>query len=89
MAKTVNLGDKYTHRLTLRLTDAQMDFLTKMSTLMGCSPSEYLRMMINSSAITVGSKIDGFLDGSIWEKMIKTEEVERLENVKTDSNDKL
>lgn len=48
MAKTVNMGDKYEHRLTLRLTDKQFDFVVTCAELLGVSPSEYIRMSINA-----------------------------------------
>lgn len=44
-----NLGDKYNHRVTLRLNDSQHEFLIDISNLLGVSPSDYVRMMINAS----------------------------------------
>ena len=79
MPKTTNLGDPYTHRLTLRLSDKQMDFLRSVSDIMGVSPSEYLRMTINTAAVSMSQKIE----------MMKKGEVGMYEDVKTDSNDKL
>ena len=79
MPKTTNLGDPYTHRLTLRLSDKQMDFLKSVSDIMGVSPSEYLRMTINAAAESMSKKID----------QMKKGEVGMYEDVKTDSNDKL
>lgn len=79
MPKTTNLGDPYTHRLTLRLSDKQMDFLKSVSDIMGVSPSEYLRMTINAAAVSMSKKID----------QMKKGEVGMYEDVKTDSNDKL
>ena len=79
MPKTTNLGDPYTHRLTLRLSDKQMDFLRSVSDIMGVSPSEYLRMTINAAAVSMSKKID----------LMKKGEVGMYEDVKTDSNDKL
>ena len=35
--KTVNMGSKYTHRVTLRLNDEQYDFLIKVSEVLGVS----------------------------------------------------
>ena len=46
MAKTVNLGDKYTHRVTLRLTDSQFQYIVSSSDQMGVSPSEYMRQIL-------------------------------------------
>jgi predicted DNA binding CopG/RHH family protein len=34
-------------RMTLRLSNEQMDFISKMGKSYGLSPSEYLRMLIN------------------------------------------
>lgn len=79
MAKTTNLGDPYNHRLTLRLTDKQMNFLKDLSDIMGVSPSEYLRMTINTAAVSMSQKIE----------MMKKGEVGMHEDVKTDNNDKL
>ena len=79
MPKTTNLGDPYTHRITLRLSDKQMDFLKDVSEIMGVSPSDYLRMTINAAAVSMAHKID----------QMKKGEVGMHEDVKTDSNDKL
>lgn len=38
-----------TNRITLRLNDEQMEFITKDCEMLGVSPSDYLRMIINSS----------------------------------------
>lgn len=35
------------HRITLRLNDEQMDFVRRSSELLDCSPSDFLRMVIN------------------------------------------
>lgn len=51
MAKTINYGDPYTHRITLRVTDEQMAYLISVSELLGVSPSEYVRMTINAGAV--------------------------------------
>lgn len=47
--KTVNYGSKYTHRITLRLSDEQFNFITDISRVLGVNPCDYLRMSINSS----------------------------------------
>lgn len=65
MSKTVNLGDPLTHRLTLRLTDKQFDFLTNVSTLMGTTPSDYLRMAVNASMISSSKAIDKMMKGEV------------------------
>lgn len=46
MAKTVNLGDKYTHRVTLRLNDSQFQYIIRSAEKMGVSPSEYMRSVL-------------------------------------------
>lgn len=76
--KTVNLGDPLTHRLTLRLTDKQFEFLTQVSTLMGTTPSDYLRMVVNASMVSTGKSI---------EKMVKGEVGMSYENVEADKHD--
>lgn len=76
--KTVNLGDPLTHRLTLRLTDKQFEFLTQVATLMGTTPSDYLRMVVNASMVSTGKSI---------EKMVKGEVGMSYENVEADKHD--
>lgn len=81
--KTVNLGEKYTHRITLRLNDEQYAFLMDVAHLLGVSPSDYLRMCVNSGM--VASK-QGFQVGckTLVEGVAGTHE-----DVKADSNNKL
>lgn len=78
MSKTVNLGDPLTHRLTLRLTDKQFDFLTNVSTLLGTTPSDYLRMAVNTSMIASSKSLD---------KMMKGEVGMSNENIETNKHD--
>lgn len=73
--KTVNLGDPFVKRLTLRLTQPQMDFVVAISKTLGVSPSDYFRMAINASM----SNPD----------VIKIVGGTSNENVKTDSDNKL
>lgn len=80
MAKTSNLGDPYTRRLTLRLSDAHMEFLAKMSDILGVSPSEYIRMNIQMQMVSMSKSVDKMANGEMLE-------VERHENVKTDKHD--
>lgn len=92
MAKTVNLGDPYTRRLTLRLSDQQMEFLGKMSDILGVSPSEYIRMTIQMSMVSMSKSLDNMLSGDIVGKIQQIQESgvsTSNENVKTDINDKL
>lgn len=77
--KTVNLGKKYTHRVTLRLNDEQYDWLLAIAGVLGVTPSDYMRMSINTGMVTVQRGIISIDNG----------EVGTNENVKTDSNDKL
>jgi len=85
--KTTNLGDPYTRRMTLRLTDPQMEFLQKISTIMGVSPSDYIRMAINTSMVTSGSLVDDMVSGKAARDFVqKGMGGTSNENVKTDSN---
>lgn len=74
MAKTVNLGDKYEHRVTLRLNDNQFNYVCQCSEILGVSPSEFLRMSINAGMMTITPQ--GEVKG----------EVGTNENVKTDKH---
>ena len=49
---TVNYGDKYVHRVTLRLSDDQYHWLIGISKILGVTPSEYMRMSINTGCTT-------------------------------------
>lgn len=81
MANTVNYGDPYTHRLTLRITDAQMDFLVRMSEMLGVSPSEYVRMTINMGAVSFRKADTAFMGN-----MSGKEGQNVYENVETDKH---
>ena len=76
MAKTTNLGDKYTHRVTLRLTDDQFNWLIEVSKILGVTPSEYMRMSVNSGMVIM-KQVEEQHEG----------EVGTNENVKTNSDD--
>ena len=53
------LNDK-TNRITLRLNDNQFAFVKQSSDMLGVSPSEFLRMVINSTmAMSLVSREDG------------------------------
>lgn len=80
--KTVNMGNKYTHRVTLRLNDEQYDFLIKVSEVLGVSPSDYIRMVVNSGMVSTQGKLDEALGNKSMKGMVGTDE-----DVKTDSND--
>lgn len=59
--KTVNLGNSFTRRLSLRLNDEQFNFLCDVSKLTGLSPSEFLRTMVNTSMYSQRSEVDKLL----------------------------
>lgn len=40
------------NRITLRLNDAQFSFIKAASEILGVSPSEFLRMMVNASMVS-------------------------------------
>lgn len=76
----MNMGTKYTHRVTLRLNEEQYKFLIDVSELMDVKPSDFLRMYLNSAM--VAAKKTTITD-------VMNDEVGTNENVKTDCNDKL
>lgn len=63
--KTVNYGDKYTKRLTLRISERQLEWLVKVSDVFGVSPSDYLRMVINTSMVSTQKSVDTMLSGMV------------------------
>ena len=67
------MKDKQT-RITLRLSDKQFDFVKSNAEIMGVSPSEFLRIVINATMSTQKIKIEN----------INNEEVLGRENDKTD-----
>lgn len=83
---TVNYGDKYTKRLTLRISERQLEWLVKISEVLGVSPSDYLRMVINTSMISTQKSVDTMLNGMVG----MPNNGERIggndEHVKTDSD---
>ena len=42
-----NLGEKYVKTLQVRLNQEQVDFVNQISDILGITPSEYVRMVIN------------------------------------------
>ena len=62
-------------RITLRLTEKQFDFVKSNADIMGVSPSEFLRIVINATMATQKIKIESI-----------NEEVFGRENDKTDSD---
>lgn len=75
--KTTNLGDKYVHRVTLRLNQEQYDFIINVSEILGVSPSDYFRMCIQTGMYAQKNGVQANVVG----------EVGTNENVKTDSDD--
>ena len=49
--KVVNMGDPFTRRLTLRLTDLQYTHIIRMAQELDTSPSDYIRLLIMQSAV--------------------------------------
>lgn len=80
--RPVKLGDKYTHRVTLRLNEDQYDFLIKVSSILGVTPSDYIRMTINSGMVATRNGIDDLSNGNLLKGMVGTNE-----NVKTNCDD--
>lgn len=75
MSKTVNYGDSYNHRISLRLNDRQFNFLIELARILGTTPSNYLRMCINSMVVE--------------QENLSNREVGAHENVKTDIDNQL
>ena len=69
------MKDKQT-RITLRLSEKQFDFVKSNAEIMGVSPSEFLRIVINATMSTQKIKIEN----------INNEEVLGRENDKTNIN---
>lgn len=72
----VNMGEKYDKRITLRLNEKQYDFIIGVSEILGVSPSDYLRMVVNSGMVTM-QKAEDNTKGTVGTH----------ENVKANSND--
>lgn len=65
-------------RLTLRLNEEQFEFVRKSSEMLGVSPSDFLRMVVNLSMAT-SQKAERVID--------KVEEGMRRENEQADKHD--
>lgn len=52
----MNIKDK-TNRITLRLNDKQFNFVKASADVLGVSPSEFLRMVINSTMVLTDEKV--------------------------------
>ena len=79
----MNMGTKYTHRVTLRLNDEQYNFLIGISEMMDVKPSDFMRMYLNSAMVAAKkSTLENVTDAL-------NGEVGTNENVKADCNNKL
>lgn len=54
----MNMKDK-TNRITLRLNDEQFSFIKNSADVLGVSPSEFLRMVVNSTMVISDNKSKG------------------------------
>lgn len=72
MARATKLNSKYDHRVTVRLSEKQFNWLIGVAEIMDVSPSDYIRMSLNA-AMTLNSDLKG-------------EKVGTNENVKTNSD---
>lgn len=77
--KYMNLGSNFNHRVTLRLNDEQYSFLISVSEMLGVSPSDYLRMSVNTGMVA--------MKNTTYSETMQKGMVGTHENVKTDSND--
>ena len=57
-----NLGTNFNHRVTLRLNDDQYNFLIGISEIMGVTPSEYMRMVINTGLVASDGDVNNLLN---------------------------
>lgn len=53
------------NRITLRLNDKQFEFVKSCADMLGVSPSEFLRMVVNSSMASAAANLTNFCDDSI------------------------
>ena len=58
----MNLKDK-TNRITLRLNDKQFNFVKASADVLGVSPSEFLRMVINSTMVMTDERLQKNVGG--------------------------
>ena len=77
------------HRITLRLNDEQFMFVAESASILDVSPSDFLRMVINSSLVL--SKSDATKDAlkKSLAKSLELKEGTGRENDNADSDDKL
>lgn len=60
----MNIKDK-TNRITLRLNDKQFYFIKSSADVLGVSPSEFLRMIVNSAMVMTDDKADKGVFGKV------------------------
>ena len=65
------MKDKQT-RITLRLSEKQFDFVKSNADVMGVSPSEFLRIVINATMATQKIKIENINEGVYGRENDKT-----------------
>ena len=87
--KIVNLGDPFTRRLTLRLTERQYKFLVRISEEIGTSPSDYIRFLVTSSALNYGTEEMFRFENDSFDNYKEDMEGTSNANVKTSINDSL
>lgn len=78
MARATKLNSKYDHRVTVRLSEKQFNWLIGVAEMMDCSPSDYIRMSLNT-AMSLNFKLDE-------ENSLKGGKVGTNENVKANSD---
>lgn len=78
----MNMNDK-SNRITLRLNDEQFRFIKNSADVLGVSPSEFLRMVVNSTMVISDTKKNG--NKGVFDNVKKGGA--GRENDKTDSND--
>lgn len=69
------------NRITLRLNDSQFSFVKSMSDILGVSPSDFLRMVINTAMASNQASIN------VLKNMSNSTEGLGRENDKTDKHD--
>lgn len=66
------LKDK-TNRITLRLNERQFEYVRKQSEILGVSPSEYIRMLLNSMISLIDSIEDQVQKGVLGRENDETD----------------
>lgn len=76
----MNYGD-LSHRVTIRLNDAQFTFLCNQAEALGVSPSNFVRMLLNSCMVA-----DARLNAEA-SRIINERGVNVIENIEADKHD--